>query len=73
MLDLGPPFGWDEEFYNDKTKLEDFMRNMEALEENEEKYKFNDILENLVVLAIINKEIIEYINEKKEEGAYGRK
>jgi len=58
MLALGSPIGWDSSFADDKDKQKLYMRELRLKSYNNfTKYQFINVLENLALNMIINKEV----------------
>lgn len=53
MIDLGSPIGWKKEFYENKNEVDEFMARLEVPVDEKNRYKFTDLLEKLVILAVI--------------------
>lgn len=58
MLALGTPIGWDESFKRDKVKQKLFIKELRLQSYNRyTKYQFINVLENLALNMIVNKEV----------------
>ena len=58
MLALGAPIGWDESFKRDKVKQKLFIKELRLQSYNGyTKYQFINVLENLALNMIVNKEV----------------
>lgn len=58
MMALGAPIGWDDSFKSDKLKQKIFIKELKLQSYNGySKYQFMNVLENLALNMIINKEV----------------
>lgn len=66
MLALGAPIGWDESFKQDKIKQKLFMKELKLQSFNGyTKYQFINVLENLALNMIVNKEVECLLSSQK--------
>jgi len=64
MLALGAPIGWDESFKQDKIKQKLFIKELKLQSFNGyTKYQFINVLENLALNMIVNKEVECMLNQ----------
>lgn len=67
MLALGPPIGWDETFANDSLKQKMFIKELKLQSYNKfTKFQFMNVLENLALNMIINKEVECMMDQKQD-------
>jgi len=68
LLSLGEPLGWDFTYLNNFEKQQEYLANVSIPVRNKGKnYQFMDVLENLALLMIVNKEIEEYAKRFETE------
>ena len=70
MARLGPPLGLDSEFCKDQTNMDYFLKHITLKIVDESKIRFADVLEELVMLAFINKEVSNYLKEQEGNVEY---
>jgi len=61
LLDLGEPLGWDPTFNHNFIKQHEYLAEISLPKYNTEReYQFMDVLEHLVLIMIIRREVINF-------------
>lgn len=61
----GSQLGWEKEFVEDEESVQLYLQELKLAKDKQNRIRFTDVLEEIVILAVIEKEIEEMQKEKE--------